>query len=801
MAEVWRCDVCKKVKDLKGPHLNGKTSVRSDCWPCGKKRTFVKTGADSTTAAATTYTFSTTTTAKSTVNTNALPASISVTPSTEAQAAAFQNIFAAATAAAAAAAKTSTSSAITTSPPSFPFSSISRDGINNNSSSSSSSKRTSHVNTSSSGSTRGGADGGGVATAFGTSRTSSSPFITPAVSAASIKKFKTSYASHMTCKHEDPTPASEAGRNTSTFPPSMTSPYVMESSAGTSPPFTFRPNANYTPTSSTVGGMWSTATLLPGSMASLGNPSAAGRTVSPFMPSAESKPSTEAADAAASAYATLKPAVLTAAAADAPSTSDAATLVWACEHCHKVKDLKGEHLRGKTTVRSDCWPCAKKRTFVLTTLAALAAAGRSMKLGGGSGSRSSSMAQRAAVGGDVVKSPSRAISTAAQSQGPLFTAAVAASAAPTRFENLFTGLPRLATPPKAAGSNTEENVSPPLAENAGSQASPKPVSWVKPVIPADANADESFFIHPEATLSSPSPSPSAQLSLTSTVPIAHEHSTMSSHGNNSAGSAAPLAVSSSASWVAAVAASTRGTESDLATYYAAMARFDQQLLKSFRERLVGGVQLRAVWHERVLYVIAEDAAAAAAEPDDLVGAFAELGRYAALYLAVEQKLAASRFRHVGRLFCPNEFAFAAACCYANNFFPSEAATTSSSSLSTTLEPTPGSAKASRFKVYGPQMDPTKSLSLWGRIVSASPAAQLCVVSEEQRVVAAQTLYRRVSWLAAPQTMTATAIQLSVEAASAADEHGVDVVLLTGTMKLEELPQAVPLAQLPQPYAC
>lgn len=69
------------------------------------------------------------------------------------------------------------------------------------------------------------------------------------------------------------------------------------------------------------------------------------------------------------------------------------------------------------------------------------------------------------------------------------------------------------------------------------------------------------------------------------------------------------------------------------------------------------------------------------------------------------------------------------------------------------------------------------------------------------MVAAQTLYRRVSWLAAPQTMTATAIQLSVEAASAADEHGVDVVLLTGTMKLEELPQAVPLAQLPQPYAC
>jgi hypothetical protein len=107
---------------------------------------------------------------------------------------------------------------------------------------------------------------------------------------------------------------------------------------------------------------------------------------------------------------------------------------------------------------------------------------------------------------------------------------------------------------------------------------------------------------------------------------------------------------------------------------------------------------------------------------------------------------------------------------------------------------------SKFDVYGPQTDPTKSLSLWGRIVSASPVARRCVVSEEQRVVAAQMLYRRVSWLAAPQTMTATAIQLSVEAAeSTPDVHGVDVVLLTGTMKLEELPHAVPLAQLSQPY--
>ncbi|CCW60183.1 unnamed protein product [Phytomonas sp. EM1] len=41
---VWRCKVCGKIKDLKGTHLNNKLEVRSDCWPCGKKQTFVRSG-------------------------------------------------------------------------------------------------------------------------------------------------------------------------------------------------------------------------------------------------------------------------------------------------------------------------------------------------------------------------------------------------------------------------------------------------------------------------------------------------------------------------------------------------------------------------------------------------------------------------------------------------------------------------------------------------------------------------------------------------------------------------------------
>ena len=49
----------------------------------------------------------------------------------------------------------------------------------------------------------------------------------------------------------------------------------------------------------------------------------------------------------------------------APSTTTLMLLVWRCCRCGKVKELSGDHLRGKTQVRSDCWPCGVKRVFVL----------------------------------------------------------------------------------------------------------------------------------------------------------------------------------------------------------------------------------------------------------------------------------------------------------------------------------------------------------------------------------------------------------------------------------------------------
>ena len=38
----WRCAVCSKLKCLSGSHLEGKTEVRSECWPCAKKTLFRK---------------------------------------------------------------------------------------------------------------------------------------------------------------------------------------------------------------------------------------------------------------------------------------------------------------------------------------------------------------------------------------------------------------------------------------------------------------------------------------------------------------------------------------------------------------------------------------------------------------------------------------------------------------------------------------------------------------------------------------------------------------------------------------
>ena len=47
------------------------------------------------------------------------------------------------------------------------------------------------------------------------------------------------------------------------------------------------------------------------------------------------------------------------------TAADPSQLEWRCAKCNKVKDLHGDHVKGKTIVRDDCSSCATKRKFRL----------------------------------------------------------------------------------------------------------------------------------------------------------------------------------------------------------------------------------------------------------------------------------------------------------------------------------------------------------------------------------------------------------------------------------------------------
>lgn len=230
----WRCEKCNKVKDLQGAHLKGKTSVRSDCWPCARKTTFklVTSGAA------------------------AAPNIVDALANGVAKRGASPDI--AATAAPApflfstppAAPKTESSSA----PSPFQFQ-------------------------------------------FGNGKTGN-PFVSQAPSVA-------------------PASGSFGAFNTATSAPAASASVLMQPAVAKgptpSPPFSF--------------------------VAAPKGPAAAPPTVS------------------------LTPASVFPVQTSQPPVSGEQT--WRCIICGKGKDLRGPHLANKTTVRSDCWPCAKKQTFVL----------------------------------------------------------------------------------------------------------------------------------------------------------------------------------------------------------------------------------------------------------------------------------------------------------------------------------------------------------------------------------------------------------------------------------------------------
>lgn len=655
MERIWRCSVCKKVKELQGKHLDGKTSVRSDCWPCAKKQTFVTdTAAAATPADPSVFRSQSATAPAATTDTanTVFGCSSSVAPPFGGVAHFLPTC----------AATTSVkNSGLAAPPPTNPFLTGSSGPMAAAAAKNSCPK-----------SARGASSSAGVLN-------------------ASLGEFTSVVAAQSGANTSSGLFASEAPPNSSVVHPLSkcgTTPIIMEvTKKGYSPSFTFKVAPVVSVSDITI------PTSVVGANTALG-------------PGAAAAASPEHATAA-------------------PSNDP----TWVCAVCHKVKALRGPHLSGKTAVRSDCWPCATKRLFVLVKNCA-EPTGRAVV----AGSATATTAPAASPWGGVFASPET-------------------SAA--------------ATPPAV----TDASASP----------------WCNPVIPPN-EAVTVFYLLP--------------------------------------GGADEVLQDDEAA----------GGKQEERLRLAAAARFDAQLLRGYRLRLVEGIPTRCVWSRRVLYVIAEEpptavlstlgAVPTVPRTDDDVAAYyrayAMMGRYAALLLAVEQKLAGGPYRRLRRLFCGSEFAFAACCCYAMHCAREGGcleATAASSPMVRAQRARDGSSVAPvsggcGFTCYGPRADPTRAPTLWGNIIAQcdSSLAESCVVSGEQRILAAQTLYRRTSWLAEPVVLTGAAIQLEEEmqrqhqrgqhedvAALAAEDDGVEVVLFPGTMKLEDLPSASALALHAKPF--
>ena len=278
----WRCVVCNKPKDLRGPHLKGKTKVRSDCWPCAVKREFVLVNADEAIVAA--------------------PAKV-VAASTPPQAA---NPFvkSATQEPKPAAVNPFGNSSPSTAPPSAnPFQK-------------------------SASSTQLHAGKPLLPNAFASSSTpsttaSSNPFAKPAAAQAPLSSSSNSAAALFKAPSA---PAAAA----------VKSPFAGVFGAPSAANPFLNPQAP--------------------------KPATAGAPALVMQSQSPSKPSPPFTFVAAKKL--VAPALgLQSSQASAPrgfSSDD----TWKCAKCGKAKDLRGEHLAGKTIVRSDCWPCAVKRVFI-----------------------------------------------------------------------------------------------------------------------------------------------------------------------------------------------------------------------------------------------------------------------------------------------------------------------------------------------------------------------------------------------------------------------------------------------------
>ncbi|RNF05364.1 hypothetical protein TraAM80_04563 [Trypanosoma rangeli] len=562
--DVWRCSECKKAKELSGKHLEGKTTVRSDCWPCAKKCTFVRESPTAFRGAAQVVTAPFLFNPVASMASEG-PLAMAAAPAAAAATGAALNPF---TTAAAFLKKS-------------PFSSTPQMWK------------------------------GTVA--------SSNPFAAAAATSFGAAK----------------QPGTEAATRANVFSRSQeTSPIVMHSVSSAdrprqSPPFTF---------TSTLGAAMSTVN---------DNATAKGRNSS-----------------------------------NGGNRNDAP--VWSCSVCKKAKELSGKHLEGKTTVRSDCWPCAKKCTFILSH-------------------------------------PEPCVSLEAFAPLPFSMAAIV----PT-------------SPPNAAQSaHIDVRDTSPMTSMTS--------VWQPPVVPTNDQEVNTFVIN------------RGSQGASITDPLEQREKLVSSESVHPSSLLISLAQT-----------------------------FEGEVLRGYRRQLVDGIHPRTAWHKRTLYVLAHENCG---DKHLAAAGVSQLGDAAVVFLAVEHKLALSPLRHMRRIFCPDEFTFAAACMYADTFLTGQ----------------PTNPRQSSFVVYGPQVDRTVPMTRWGPIIEGCIHAQQRVVSGEQRVEGAQSIFRHSGWLTLPLHATAEAIRLSEMQPQGdttmveADSLGVDVVLLAKTMQFEELPQAAALALPVKPF--
>ncbi|CUG01321.1 Hypothetical protein, putative, partial [Bodo saltans] len=310
--DEWRCVVCNKVKELRGAHLNGKVTVRTDCWPCAKKQTFQLVGASGTSLS-------------SIFQVPSVPSDLS------------GGLLAAS------AAPIVTSAVAPVAPPAIPA----------------------------------------VLAPTTSSPAVPSAVVTPAapvavaVRAASAddewrcvvcNKVKELRGAHLNGK---------VTVRTDCWPCAKKQTFQLVGASGTSLSSIFQVPS----VPSDLSGGLLTAPAAPAvgaAMSSIPATSAIAPVVPPAAPvpitSSPGVPTavvTPAAPVAVAAPATTTGGAFGSKPADTVESAKPATNVasvddeWRCVVCNKVKELRGAHLNGKVTVRTDCWPCAKKQTFQL----------------------------------------------------------------------------------------------------------------------------------------------------------------------------------------------------------------------------------------------------------------------------------------------------------------------------------------------------------------------------------------------------------------------------------------------------